>query len=103
MRPRPEVPDNVPLLEVLNMKVKYINSTTLKTALSMNVTSLYPSIKFERAGFIVRKAVEKTVITFENVNWKMATRYISKSAKSQDEVKAWGMEEFWPRRSNSRG
>ena len=33
----------------------------------------------------------------------MATRYISKSDKSQDEVRAWGMEELCTRRSKNRG
>ena len=69
----------------------------------MDVTALYPSIQSQRAGFIVKKAVEETTMVFTNVNWEMATRYIAKSAKTQEEVQQWGMDEFCPKRSKNRG
>ena len=49
----------------------------------------------------MRKAVENTKILFENVNWKMALRYISKAAESDDQVKEWGFEEWCPVRTKT--
>ena len=54
----------------------------------MDVSALYPSIRSKRAGYIVRKAAEETSMSFDNVDYNMALRYLSKSAKSQEEVNA---------------
>ena len=69
----------------------------------MDVAALYPSIAAETAGLTVRKAVEATPLTFSSVNYELALRYISKCAKSQEEIEEWGLGEWCPKRTASKG
>ena len=72
-----------------NLAQRYIN-TGKKVVYSKDVEKLYPSIKSRRAGQLVKEEVQKTSMTFTNINYPMALRYISKSAASQEEVNSWG-------------
>merc|ERR1712030_132382 len=70
---------------------------------SKDVEKLYPSIKKDRAGQLVREEVMRTKMTFANVDYSMALRFISKSATSQEEVNAWGFGKWCPRRTKTKG
>ena len=80
----------------------YINDGMPKIAISMDVKALYPSIKRKRAAAVVREAMENTTVKFENIDYRMALRYISKSSKPA-EILDWGLRSWCPVRSFRRG
>lgn len=77
--------------QVLYGPQRYINADTPKTLHNKDIEKLYPSIRAARAGELVRQEVQKTELQFENIDYAMATRFISKAAKSDDQVRAWGL------------
>ena len=81
----------------------YINANSPKTIHNKDIEKLYPSIKRARAGELVNKEVQTTTLQFENIDYSMATRYISKAAKSDEQVKEWGLAEFCPVRTFKMG
>ena len=80
----------------------YINNHMPKLAISMDVKALYPSIKRERAATVTRLAMENTEVKFENIDYRMALRYISKSAKPA-EILNWGLRNWCPVRKFRKG
>ena len=88
--------------DVIGPAGSYINANTKKVVYSKDVEKLYPSILKERAGELVREEVMKTKMTFTNVDYHMAVRFISKSA-TQDEIDSWGLGKWCPRRTKSKG
>ena len=69
----------------------------------MDVVSLYPCIKAKMVGNAVKRAMANTRVTFSNVSHAMALRYIAKNAKSDKEVKEWGMSDWCPVRTKKQG
>ena len=87
----------------MNFAQKYINEKGKKVVISKDVEKLYPSITTERAGELVYNEVQITSMSFNNINYKWALRYISKSAKSQKEVEDWGFAQWCPVRTKKQG
>ena len=81
----------------------YINGNTPKTVFNKDIEKLYPSIKRDRAGQLVNQEVQNTTLQFDNINYEMATRFISKAAKSDEEVRSWGLGKFCPTRTFKMG
>ena len=79
------------------------NNGQKRVAYSMDVKALYPSITAAQAGEAVKTAMETTSLTFANVNYPMALRYIAKSAESDDQVKEWGFADYCPIRTRKPG
>ena len=77
----------------------YINQYSDLSIHSMDVYKLFPSIK---AGQIVKEEVMRTKLKLQNINYKMAVRYIAKAAENDDEVKSWGMDKWCPGRSKGK-
>ena len=82
--------------------LKYINEMMPKIMLSEDVKALYPSIKRDRAGIVTRKAMEDTTVSFMNVDYKMALRYISKSSKPE-QIREWNLSKYCPVRTKRKG
>ena len=80
-----------------------INTGNKRVAYSMDAVALYPSIKAKMAGEAVKRAMENTTVTFANVSYAMALRYIAKDAKDDKEVEEWGMSEWCPVRTKDKG
>ena len=82
---------------------RYINEDTPKTLHNKDIEKLYPSIKSARAGELVYNEVQITDLEFDNVDFKMATRFISKAAKSDEEVRKWGLYKWYSVRTYKMG
>ena len=75
-------------------------NTGERVAYSMDVEKLYLSITAKQAGETVKRAVD---VTLANINLKMALRYITKCAKDDKEVRAWGLSKCCPVRTKTPG
>ena len=51
---------------------------------SMDITSLYPSLKVEKCADIIREEVNKSRTTFENIDMYETEIYLSKNLSSVD-------------------
>ena len=70
--------------------------------ISMDADALYPSITARRAREVVEEQVTKTRVEIQNVDYKMAARYIAKGA-TPGQVFAWGLSHLCPRRAYTAG
>ena len=80
----------------------YINRGMPLETVSLDVKALYPSITAERAAAVVVEQTEKTKVQFDNINYRMAVRYISKGATLL-QIFLWGLQNFCPSRTKKEG
>ena len=67
----------------------------------MDVRALYPSITAAHAGEAVKAEMETTRLQIKNVDYGMALRFLSKAAKSDKEIRAWGFGRWCPKRTKT--
>lgn len=86
----------------LQTSTRHINEDMPLITISEDVKALYPSIKKNRAAIVTREAMENTGVTFHNVNYRMALRFIAK-ASTQGQIRAWGLHKWCPVRTKRWG